>query len=254
MNPRTCRRLLCRLGVLAAFVFLPIKSLNKGHAHDEHSCGMEIPSLREELGNQIRIDALRTMTDGTHGGRRKLSTTTCHSLCDQCIEVKTFLHIIGTDLGFGPILPHPTDTYELALDNITLVEPDDFSSEEKVVAMFRNNMRVVNKAFRGTPFRFKFMRRHITRTNRPEYSDASADHKMELGRLVGNKNLMKMDVYVSASVRQSERGVVLGTSTLPGSHSNGKVDGIYIRFDTLTGGGRARNDLGYTLVHEISHW
>jgi hypothetical protein len=157
-------------------------------------------------------------------------------------------------LGFGPIIPHPTDFYELALDNITLVDPDDFSSERDVVAMFRKNLRVVNRAFRGTPFRFKLMEGHITRTDHPKWTEASSDYKKELGAFVGNKNLMKLDCYVSASVRQTERGIVLGTATLPGAQNNGKADGVYLRFDTLTGGGRQRNDLGYTLVHEISHW
>ena len=66
---------------------------HEGHSHDDDElCGTEVPPLEEELINQIRLDTF-------HKRRRErgLQLESCHDLCDQCIEIETYLHIFRTD-------------------------------------------------------------------------------------------------------------------------------------------------------------
>ena len=228
---------------------------NHDHDHDHNNneiCGTEIPSLQQEMINQVRLNAFGAVTDGTYDRRRKLQTESCDELCKQCIEIEVYLHLIGTDLGFGPVIPHPQSALSRSQENVDDVTIEDFATAEEIIAMFEENIDVVNKAFLETPFRFKFMSEHTTQTTNVEWSEASVDFKDEIGALLGNQDLRKLDCFVSSGLRPT-RGVgeILGTATLPASQSVEKGDGVYIRYDVLPGGGRAKNDMGFTLVHEI---
>lgn len=250
------RRYLIRLLVL--IFSSPWAAAHVGHSHhshdDDHLCGTEVPPLQEEIEQQLRLDALRTITGGSHERRRKLQLESCDELCIQCIEIETYLHLIGVDMGFGPIIPHPPSAVEMAKENITSVTNKDFSTEDDIVAMFEENIEVMNKAFASTPFRFTFIKEATTRTNNHKWSRASVDHKEAIGRALGSRDLRKLDCFVSATLKSAQNGEILGTATLPGSQSVGKGDGVYLRYDTLSGGGRKKNDMGYTLVHEAAHW
>eukprot|EP00977_Amphora_coffeiformis_P009522 scaffold2193_cov171-Amphora_coffeaeformis.AAC.28 len=227
---------------------------NSHHDHDGQFCGTEVPTLEEEAVNQARVDAFQAVTDGNYVRRRKLATESCHELCDQCIEIETYLHMIGTDLpGVGPVIPHPTSVYQSAKENIASVTIEDFSTKEHVEAMFEENIQVLNKAFTGTPFRFRFVRQATTRTTNTNWVEDAAEHMEEMSRTLGNNDLRKMDVYLSATLRSGSAGEVLGTATLPGSQQAGKGDGVYLRYDVLPSGGRPKNDMGYALVHEVGH-
>lgn len=212
-----------------------------------------MPALSEELVNKLRLDGLRDVTSGNHAGRRRLQTESCHELCNQCIEIETYLHLMGTNFGFGPVIPHPPNSVSRAQANTTSVSKKNFFTSDDIKALFKKNIAVVNRAFVGTPFRFTFMAKNTTTTINRKWSEAAADYKEEIGQAVGIPNLRKLNVIVSREVRPRghRKGDILGTATLPGSQSVGKGDGVYIRYDVLAGGGRAKNDLGYTLVHEI---
>ena len=97
------------------------------HDHDHHHhhgddnddfCGFQVPSVQQEIFHQLRVDAFQTMTDGTHERRRNLQTKSCDELCNQCIEIEVYLHLIATNLGFGPVLPHPPSAVLRAEQNI----------------------------------------------------------------------------------------------------------------------------------------
>ena len=223
------------------------------HGHDDDEfCGTEFPSLEQEMMNQVRVNAFQAVTDGTYERRRKLQTESCDELCDQCIEIEVYLHLIATDLGFGSIIPHPASTLDKAKQNINDVTIMDFSTKGQIVAMFEENIRVVNEAFSGTLFRFKFIAENTTQTTNIKWSDSVVNYKEQVGALLGNSDLRKLDCFVSNSLRPSKgNGEILGTATLPGSQRVGKGDGVYIRYDVLPGGGRTKNDMGFTLVHEI---
>ena len=228
------------------------------HHHDDDDddfCGTEVPSVQQEIFNQLRVNAFQTVTDGTYERRRNLQTKSCNELCDQCIEIEVYLHLIATNFGFGPVLPHPTSAVLKAEQNINDVTLRDFTTTQEILAMFEENIKVVNKAYSGTPFQFKFIREGTTQTTNPLWSEATVEFKDEVGALLGNGDLRKLDVYISSSLRPSRgNGEVLGTATLPGSQIAGKGDGVYIRYDVLPGGGRRKNEKGFTLVHEIGHW
>ena len=229
---------------------------HKGHAHDHDGefCGTEVPTLQEEARNQARVDAFQVVTDGNYIRRRKLATESCHELCDQCIEIETYLHMIGTDLaGIGPIIPHPTSVYESAKENIASVTMEDFSTRDNIEAMFEDNIDVINNAFTGTPFRFKFIRQATTRTINANWVEDATEHMGEMSRILGNNDLRKLDVFLTATLRSGAAGEILGTATLPGSQQAGKGDGVYLRYDVLPNGGRSKNDMGYALVHEVGH-
>ena len=229
---------------------------DEDHSHDHRGqlCGTEVPTMEEEAINQVRVDAFQEVTDGTYLRRRKLVTESCHELCDQCIEIETYLHMIGTDLpGVGPVIPHPTPVYESAKKNIAGVTIEKFSTRKGIESMFEENIEVLNKAFKGTPFRFKFIHHATTRTTNTDWVEDAAEHMEEMSRVLGNDDLRKLDVYLSATLRSGSAGEVLGTATLPGSQQMGKGDGVYLRYDVLPNGGRPKNDMGYALVHEVGH-
>lgn len=224
------------------------------HGHDEGEyCGAEVPTIEEEAMNQVRVDAFQVVTEGNYIRRRKLATEACHELCDQCIEIETHLHMIGVDLGRGPIIPHPTFAYESAKEDVALVGMEEFSSSDDVIVMFEENIKVLNNAFAGTPFRFRFVRGATRRATNANWVEDAASHMAEMSRYLGSHDLRRLDVFLSASLRTGKSGEVLGTASLPGSQLVGRGDGVFLRYDVLTNGGRTRNDKGYALVHEVGH-
>lgn len=79
--------------------------------HEDHRCATEHPSLREELIDNMRFkqafgddddDANNLDYSGRRGRRQRHLQTKCDEVCDQCIEIETYLHLIeGNVTGFG---------------------------------------------------------------------------------------------------------------------------------------------------------
>lgn len=226
--------------------------------HGDHRCATPAPNLRDELVDQLRF---RGAFDPKHvpssKGRRQLQTTDCSDLCDQCIEIETHLHLIqGNVTGLGVIFPHPTETVFNRLGGDTTIGQDDFSTRQQIINLFRANMAVANEAFGGTPFAFRFVPERTTVTVNNDWSNYAIDYRQEMSRAVGSGNLRQLDVFVvwtvgTNSSESSSTGTILGIASLPGAQIAGEGDGLVVRYDVLTGGGLNRNDLGYTLVHEM---
>ena len=232
------------------------------HQHNgDHRCATPAPNLRDELVDQLRFrGAFDQEEHSPHSkGRRQrqLQSTDCQDLCDQCIEIETHLHLIqGNVTGLGVIFPHPTETVLERLNGDTTIGLDDFTTRDQVENMFRDNMAVVNEAFGGTPFQFQFVPERTTVTVNNDWSNYAIDYRQEMSRAVGSGNLRQLDVFVvwnlgTNSSESSSSGTIVGIASLPAAQIAGEGDGLVVRYDVLTGGGLDRNDLGYTLVHEM---
>ena len=216
------------------------------HGADDHRCATAEPQLRDQLVERLRFQ-------GAFGGRenRRLLLTDCNQLCDQCIEIEVNLHLIlGNVTGFGVLVPHPTDVV-LDLLNGRPGSRQDLSTAQDIVALFEDNIAVVNRAYQGTPFRFRFTPEGTTTTVNNDWSNGAVESQQEIGRALGSRDLRKLDVFVAWSLQESESGRVLGIATLPAAQLAGEGDGVILRYDVLTGGGLFRSDYGHTLTHEI---
>lgn len=225
-----------------------------GHHHDDHRCATAEPTLRDEVIDQLRFR--HAFAHASDRQRRQLQIQ-CDDLCDQCIEIETYLHLItGNVTGFGPLIPHPTDAVLTLLndDNAAGIILEDLSTQDDIKALFRANIDVVNQAFQGTPFRFRFVEEATTTTLSNDWSNNATLYQGEMSNALGQGDLQKLDVFVAWSLRQlssSSPGRVLGVASLPGAQLAGQGDCVIMRYDVLKDGGLAQNDHGYTLVHEI---
>lgn len=228
------------------------------HDHGDHRCATPAPDVHKEITNQLRIQSTFSSTpeqpnDRQRRQRRQLQSH-CDELCDQCVEIETRLHLIqGNVTGLGVIFPHPTRTVLERLRGDESIGLEDFSTQGEIVNMFRNNIQVVNAAFAGTPFRFRFASEQTTVSISNDWSNDAIEYRQEMSQAVGSDDLRILDVFVAWSLESSsdEEGTVLGIASLPAAQIEGQGDGLVVRYDVLMGGGLNGNDLGYTLVHEI---
>jgi hypothetical protein len=228
------------------------------HTHDER-CATREPTLREELLEQMRFQAFaashsRSNNSNDDNDRRHLVTASCEELCDQCIEIETHLHLIEANVGFGAFIPHPTATVDRLLNDPTSVSANEFTTPDELTTLFQANMAVVNDAFVGTPFRFRFVPEGTTRTVNNDWSIGAVDFRADMSRAVSVGDLKVLDVFWAYNLQSTEGGVILGIASLPAAQIAGEGDGILMRYDVITNGGLAQNDLGYTMVHEIGQY
>jgi hypothetical protein len=205
------------------------------HVHDER-CATREPTLRDELLEQVR---LQTFAGDNNNARRHLVTASCEELCDQCIEIETHLHLIEADIGFGAFIPHPTDTVARLLSDPTSVSPAEFTTPAEMIALFESNMAVVNDAFRGTPFRFRFdAATSTTRTVNNEWSNDAVDFQADMSRDVGVGDLQVLDVFWAFNLQSTDSGTILGIASLPAAQINGEGDS-YVYYRPLSAALRA---------------
>ena len=234
---------------------LVVPSTFHAHDHDHHAghdCGTATPSQHKAVVDQLR---LRAAFDDNHGGRRLQVPTACTEMCEQCIEVEVYLHLIlGNLTSLGPIIPHPTEVVLDLINDVPGATTADLSTEDDINNLFQNNVDIVNQAFVGTPFRFRFVREATTQTISNDWSNDGAEFQPEMSEALGSGELTKMHVFLVWNVRQSIGGLTLGIASLPAAQIADDGDGMIMRYDVLPSGGLAPRDLGFTLVHEIGHW
>lgn len=251
-------------GLLTVAPFLSRSSLSFSHAHahhhhhhddsDDHRCATAEPTLRGELVERLRFQG--AFDESHRPEHRRLLETDCDRLCDQCIEIGVNLHLIlGNITGFGVLVPHPTDVV-LDILNDRTDSRRDLSTQQDIVAMFEENIAVVNRAFRGTPFRFRFNDPDATTaTVNNDWSNDAVEFQREMSQALGSRDLRTLDVFVAWNLRTTGTGGrVLGIATLPAAQLAGQGDGVIVRYDVLTGGGLGDNDVGHTLTHEIGEY
>eukprot|EP00977_Amphora_coffeiformis_P009504 scaffold2193_cov171-Amphora_coffeaeformis.AAC.10 len=230
----------------------------KDNHHDKHHhrCATAEPTLRDQLFERLRFDGAfgKKNNRRRNNNRRVLFETDCTQLCNQCIEIGVNLHLIGWDVQgeVEPFIPHPTDTL-LAFVGGT-ASRQDLSTADDIIALFQANVGVVNRAFEGTPFRFTFTPSTTTTTANNEWSFNATDFVADMSRALGSGDLRQLDVFVVWSLVEQtidSTSVVLGQASYSSLQLADEGDGVLLRYDTLTGGGLAPLDYGYTLTHEI---
>ena len=223
-------------------------------AHGDHCWVDDIP-VEESARDQARMKRIRQ----SEAGRRQLQRLSCTELCDGCITIDANFHAMVFSGGPGiELLPHPPEPMALVnagiFDGLT---PDNFTSIEEYKEIIRNTMTTVNNGLAGTPFRINFTET-ISTTKKGEYLNTPMTYRIEMTELIGTKKLNVLDVYLCYTLlfEGETKGSVIrvGTSSLPSHQLIGKSDGIWVRYDTMAGGGLARFDKGITLLHEIGHW
>ena len=121
-------------------MFLLASALLTNHvlwAHEHHqprkagTCGTPPPLRRQELVDHVRLQ------HAFEGPRQLQRGTRCSEICERCVEIKVYLHLIEGDVtGYGPLIPHPTDAVLDLLEGDKKITSRDFSTEQDVVAMF----------------------------------------------------------------------------------------------------------------------
>ena len=246
----------------------PVGAHSQDH-HDgdyDHRCATAEPTLRDELIEGMRFQGAFGHDNNNNNNNeknRRLIQTDCDQLCDQCIEIGVNLHMISANVtGLGVIIPHPTNTVLDLVNGRPGRSREDLSTPEDIIALFQANMAVVNRSFRGTPFRFTFTPEQgsttITTTVNNDWSNYAVDFLPDMSQAVGSGDLRQLDVFVAWNLRQRTNGtttddtsLILGKASLPAAQLATQGDGVLLRYDVLTGGGLSPNDYGYTLIHEI---
>lgn len=217
-------------------------------------CGFRVPNLMETAVADIRTEA--TLVGSGRPKRqehRRIQIQTCDQLCDQCIEIDVNLHmtsiVVGQTLN---LIPHPTDIVNRINQGGTAPGIDQFSTPQEIGAIFQANIDVVNQAYSGTPFRFRFAQERTTVTENTAWAYSLQDYQTGISALVGSGDLTQLDVFLGFSLGSSEGDRdALGLASTPAFQRAGTGDGVFLRYDVLTGGGMEGLDGGFTLVHEI---
>jgi hypothetical protein len=114
----------------------------------------------------------------------------------------------------------------------------------------RNQVKVLNKAFRKWGFQFKL--KGVTRTDNANWFNDCARNSVSkrFTRALSVNAAKNLNVYLC----NPSQGF-LGWAILAGSRvANTKQDGIFINYATLPGGTAVPYDLGDTVTHEVGHY
>lgn len=233
----------------------------QGHDHHDDWCGSKHLSLQEEQMQQLRIEAFRHYTsfDPQHqgdGNQRRLLPTACEELCDQCIEIQIRLNLLVVETDDGPRVPHPfSAVQQLQQNDWSTVDWGEFSSPDEITVLFEKNMKVLNSAFAGTPFNFTWDGEYSLGSG-DQWTFSAFEHRAEISSELGSDDLRVLDVFVANQPALSQSGFILGMATPASLQEKGRGDGVYVRYDVLTGGGLEHGglDLGYVLVHEVGEF
>ena len=220
------------------------------HGHHDH-CWMDDLTNEEMARDEARMRRIKK----TEEGRRQLQKLSCTEVCDGCIQIDTYFHFMT--LSFA--LPaHPTESMERLDAGDTTLTPDDFTSVEAMIDIVRNNIAYTNAQLVGTPFRLNFIDTDVTvfSTER-DYVYAPMSNRVPMSADIGKGSLNTLDVFLSYTLLFKEEEELenpplrVGSASLASQQLVGKSDGIFMRYDTLTGGGFSPIDDGVTLTHEL---
>ncbi|NKB89050.1 MAG: zinc metalloprotease [Acidobacteria bacterium] len=114
----------------------------------------------------------------------------------------------------------------------------------------KDQLRVLNKAFRRHGFRFKIA--EITRTNNSNWYNGCAKPATEraMTKALSVDARRTMNIYLC-----NPKDGSLGWAYLPGSAVTGTTrDGVFLLYSTLPGGSASPYNLGDTGTHEVGHY
>jgi hypothetical protein len=224
--------------------------------HGITSCGTQSPDKAFATLDRARMNLIK---ETKHGRRTQIKT--CDELCKGCIEVQTYFHLLlfkGDD-GIDDFIPHPTTAVELYLADNTTLTSENFTSVDAMLGVIDAQIDVLNEHFADTPFYFTLMNPGAPSvTANTNWSRFAWDEQFAIGAALHTGNLATLNLYVGYSVEgreAAEANVTLAAfAQFPSFQFEGLSDGIFLRYDTLPGGGLPFNDVGITAVHEAGHW
>lgn len=222
------------------------------HDH-KHHCGVDTISHEEMARDQARMKRIQQ----TEAGRRQLQQLSCTEVCDGCIVIDTYFYFMGLAIA-GGIPAHPPESVERLQDGDTTLTLDDFTTVEEMIDIARNNVAYTNSQLAGSPFRLNFIDTDVTVfTDERDYVYQPMSHRIAMTQTLGKGDLRVLDIYLSHQLLfdfeedLENPPLRVGTASLPSQQLEQRSDGIFLRYDTLTGGGLSPFDDGVTLTHEL---
>lgn len=225
-----------------------------------YSFGWILDKIHEHCGTD-HVDSLHAAIDQArmhrlhHSADRRMQKLACDQLCDGCIEIDTVFHYMVFDFEGTQVLPHPSATMRRYDEGDASLRVQDFTSPTAFRQILRDQIDVTNTALAGSPFRLRFVEDAVTTTDNNGYMRFPKDNEQEMSETLGSGDLSILDVYLSYTIiRESEQDdppLRVGSTFLPSQQLLRKSDGMFLRYDTLTGGGLSGFDLGVTLTHEL---
>ena len=223
----------------------------------DHHCGVEHVHRLDAALDQARMKRFINAPQIRHRNRN-LQKLTCNELCVECITIEVVFHLMTLDFGGTEVIPHPSSVMRQFDDQDTSITAASFTSLNDMTTILRNQISVANDALRGSPFQLRFNEAALTQTQNDNYMRYPVDYTREMTETIGSGDLSILDVYLSYTVlREAEANnppLRVGTTFLPSQQLTRKSDGMFMRYDTMPGGGLNGFDEGITLVHELGHW
>ena len=157
------------------------------------------------------------------------------------------------------VIPHPTSVVQqYDTQGAAGLTPASFTSLDDMKQIIENQISVANQALTGSPFQFRNMVDSLSTVQNENYARYPIDNTIEMSANLGSGDLRILDVYLSYSVLYEREAanppLRVGTTFLPSQQLLRKSDGLFLRYDTLTGGGLSNFDDGITFIHEFGHW
>lgn len=234
------------------FFLLLGASIVSVNAHGNGKCGTLPPDPVTAGMEELRLRHLKD----NHSGRRKLQYESCHELCKACIEIPVAFHLTGVaDVDGIPRIPHPTFVaVEYFFGDPASITPSAWTTFDELTTMIDEQMIVLNDSFADTPFYFTLQSVGPDVAANNDWTSFPADYGQDMSAALGVPDLTVLNVFLCYSAQSmSDDGfsITIGFATLPGWQFEGLGDGIYLRYDALSGGGFFGSDYGFTLVHEV---
>lgn len=224
-----------------------------GHHHHGDRCWVDHVSHVEMARDEAKMKRI----EKTEAGRRRLQKLSCNELCDGCIVIDTYFHLMVFQVDGTQLPGHPTPSMERLLDGDDTLGFDDFSTVDDIIEIIRNNVAYTNSQLAGTPFRLNFIDNDVSLRQERDYLYNPMSFRIPMTEEIGKADLKVLDVYLSYTLNfegETNPPLRVGTSSLPSQQLLQKSDGIFMRYDTLTNGGLDPIDDGVTLTHELGHW
>lgn len=171
------------------------------------------------------------------------------------IQVSYILHPVCFLLLY---LPAPEVYEELFDPDAVPPKYEDFTSLEEMEAMVAANMELLNESYNETTFRFNHMNAGDPEILvNEEYSTLALQYAENISA-TGSRDLAVLDVYLVQAVANEDtiaaEITLAGLALFPSYQFTGKGDGVFVIYPTVTDGGLEKNELGFTLVHEVGHF
>lgn len=265
------------LALHVVLAFLPGESLQasahttlKSSRHNKISqTGVRRLTPFEKNLDQLRMNALFLDDKNTTTQERPL-VNNCSELCQQCIEIPVYFHLSGFPLDRNDnasewVIPHPTNEFRLLREELAnvsgdrlnaslpVIAPGRFSNITEIYKLIQDNMDVLNRRYRKTPFSFRWVNSDLTAANsaaRVAVNDENVFfyagdlyQSNDFATAVHAGDSKTLNVYLvyricgHSFIWVDSNCVTIGAATNPSYQLDNTADGVYLSYDTLTGGG-----------------